>query len=233
MGNVQCPLLQLPQCHCMMEGLWEEAPRAGGGGSLSDLARLLHPAEDATSGVAAAFAALNATDPARVDGAIAVLSDLAGSGSLRPGVLGRLLFPASSQAVDDLVRQLELRRAEAAIASAVEAGAEAKALAPFVADYFRQCLRWEEHHGYFAVMRVGRLESLFPRPPIPRDTIRTWPPFVPYAIGLREALERAGDPEGARFFEPIALELRAGFAAEKVDRGCVEAMRAMMARRPR
>jgi hypothetical protein len=229
MGNVQCPLLQLPQGHCMMEGLWE----GNAGGDLIDLARLLHPAEDAMSGVAAAFAALNATDPAGVDGAIAVLSHLAGSGSLRPGVLGRLLFPASSQVVDDLVRQLDLRRAEAAFASAVEAGTGAPALAPLVADYFRQCLRWEERHGYFAVMRVGRLGSLFPRPPIPRDTIRTWPPFVPCAIGLREALERAGDPAGARFFEPIARELHAMFAAEKVDRGCVEAMRAMMARRPR
>jgi hypothetical protein len=235
MGNVQCPLLQLPQSHCMMERLWEGnavsgSAAAAAGGGLGDLARLLHPAEDAAAGVAAAFTALNATDAAHVDGAIAVLSNLAGWGSLRPGLLGRLLFPASSQVVDDLIHQLGLRRAEADFVSALEAGAGAPALAPLVADYFRQCLRWEERHGYFAVMKVGRLESLFPRPPIPRDTIRTWPPFVPCAIGLREALERAGDPAGARFFAPIARELRAGFAAEKVDRGCVEAMRGMMAR---
>ena len=234
MGNVQCPLLQLPHGHFMMEGLWGQAPpRDESSGGLHDLARLLHPGEHAAPAVAAAMAALNATEPAPIDAAIASLRDPAAMSAGRPGVLGRLLFPSSSQVVDDLVHQLELRRAEAAFATAVESGADAAVLQPLVAGYFRQCLRWEGHHGYFAVMKVGRLESLFPRPPIPRDTIRTWPPFVPYAIGLREALERAGDPGGARFFEPIARELRAGFAAEKVERGCVEAMRAMMARRVR
>jgi hypothetical protein len=146
------------------------------------------------------------------------------------GILGRLLFPSSRQVIEDLARQLEVRRAEAAFASAVEAGADAVELRPLVTGYFRQCLRWEERHGYFGVMKVGRLESLFPRPPIPRDTIRTWPPFVPYALGLRAALERAGDPDGRRFFEPIARELGAEFELEKVDRGCIEAMRRMMAR---
>jgi hypothetical protein len=231
MGNVQCPLLQLPQGHRMMEGLWEEVPRAGGGsGGMGDLARLLHPDAESGPALTAAIAALNATDPAPIAAAIGSLRGTAARNAVRPGLLGRLLFPSSTQVVDDLVRQLEVRKAEAAFATAVESGAEAADLAPLVTGYFRQCLRWEERHGYFAVMKVGRLESLFPRPPIPRDTIRTWPPFVPYAIGLREALERADDPGGGRFFEPISRELRAEFAAEKVERGCVVAMRAMMAR---
>ncbi len=233
MGNVQCPLLQLPQAYAMMEGLWGGTPASIGSGGLRDLARLLQPDVDFGPAVATAMATLNATDPAPIDTAIASLRGAAAGSGGRPGLLGRLLFPSSTQVVDDLVHQLELRRAEAAFASAVEAGVEAADLAPLVAGYFRQCLRWEERHGYFAVMNVGRLESLFPRPPIPRDTIRTWPPFVPYAVGLRDALERAGDPGGTRFFEPIARELRAEFPAEKVERGCVGAMRAMMAREVR
>jgi hypothetical protein len=148
------------------------------------------------------------------------------------GLLGRLLFPSKRQVVEDLACQLDVRRAEAAFACALESGADAAALRPLVADYFRQCLRWEERHGYFAVMKVGRLENLFPRPPIPRETVRTWPPYLPYARGLRAALDRAGDSGGARFFAPIVRDLGTEFAAEKVERGCIEAMRRMMDRRP-
>ncbi len=236
MGNVQCPLLQLPQVHCLMEGLWEDVVAPGTGlittprevaGGLPGLARLLHPGLE--EAIAAAFEALNATGVAEIDQALDGMRTGIGRGPA-PGLLGRLLFPSSRQVIEDLAHQLEVRRAEAAFASAVEAGASSAELRPLVTEYFRQCLRWEERHGYFGVMKVGRLESLFPRPPIPRDTIRTWPPFLPYALGLRSALERAGDPDGTRFFEPIARELHAEFGPEKVDRGCIEAMRRMMAR---
>jgi hypothetical protein len=101
-----------------------------------------------------------------------------------------------------------------------------------VSAYFRQCLRWEEKHGYFGVLRVGRLNSLFPRPPIPRDTMRTWPPFVPYALGLRRALLHDSDPRGERFFEPLQRELEREFEPQKVRRGCIEAMQVMMEREP-
>lgn len=229
MGNVQCPLLQLPQVHGLMEGLWASAPISSGAcDGLRALARLLHPRDEGA--IVAAFEALNATDPSRIGGVLARLQRLAAADAVTAGAVGRLLFPSSRQAIGDLADQLEVRLAEAAFASAVESGSGAASLQPLVAAYFRQCLRWEERHGYFGVVRAGRLESLFPRPPIPRDTIRTWPPFLPYARGLRAALERAGDPEGERFFAPIARELAAEFAQENVDRGCIEAMRRMMAR---
>ncbi len=130
----------------------------------------------------------------------------------------------------DIAGQLEVRQAEAELATALEAGADAATLRPLVGVYFRRCLRWEERHGYYGVLRVGRLNSLFPRPPIPRDAIRTWPPFVPYAISLRRALLAAGDPRGDRFFEHIQRELEPEFGSEKVRRGCIDAMRAMMDR---
>lgn len=230
MGNVQCPLLQLPQVHDLMEGLWEQEPASPGEADRSrGLARLLHPREDAE--IAAAFAALNATDPSSIGDALGRVRRLAAARAVTTGPVGRLLFPSSRQVVRDLAGQLEVRLAEAAFASAVESGADAAELHPLAADYFRQCLRWEERHGYFGVVRAGRLESLFPRPPVPRDTVRTWPPFVPYARGLRAALERSGDAGGERFFETIARELAGEFPDDKVDRGCVGAMRRMMARR--
>jgi hypothetical protein len=134
------------------------------------------------------------------------------------------------QVLDDLSFQLDLRRAEAALAEALEGTESLAMIGPLVLEYFRRCLAWEAKHGYFGVLRVGGLQSLFPRPPVPRDTVRTWPPFVPYAIGLRAALLAAGDPRGERFFAPIERQLGSEFDPEKVRRGCIEAMRIMMDR---
>lgn len=97
---------------------------------LADLARLLHPQPGAAEAMAAAFDALNATRPPAIDAAAATLRRR--TLAARPGLLGRLLFPSSRQVVDDLLCQLELRRAEAAFASAAETGADAAALAPLV-----------------------------------------------------------------------------------------------------
>jgi hypothetical protein len=122
--------------------------------------------------------------------------------------------------------------AEAVLAVALEAGVGVAEAAPLVTGWFRECLAWEARHGYFGVLEVGRIASLFPRPPIPRDTVRTWPPYVRYAADLRRLLREAGDPGGARFFEVIGRELSREFREDKVMRGCVEAMKTMMERNP-
>jgi hypothetical protein len=182
--------------------------------------------------LALTFAALNAPDPAEVEKALARALALAASPEFGAGLLGRLLFPVREQVLLDLASQLEVRSSEAALAVALEAGASLPELAPLVTAWFRQCLAWETKHGYFGVLEVGRLASLFPRPPIPRDTIRTWPPYVRSAAQLRARLEESGDSGGARFFEPIRRELTLEFPADKVRRGCIEAMRTMMERNP-
>jgi hypothetical protein len=229
MGNVQCPVLQMPQVHHLMAGAWDFDGRARpDADGLSDLARLLHPAQ--ARPVAEAFAALNATTPEEIDGALSQVRRISESADTLPGLLGRLLFPTPRQALSDLASQLRVRRAEAAFACALEASAGAAALAPLLTDYFRECLGWESRHGFFAVMRVGRLNSLFPRPPIPRDTVRTWPPLLPYAARLGKTLEDAGDPGGKRFFAPVLRRLADEFDEEKVTAGCIEAMRIMMER---
>jgi hypothetical protein len=231
MGNVQCPVLQFPQTHDLLRRLWDiRGGDDAGDPSLRRLARLLHPrlAEE----LARTLAALNAPDPAEIDAAIVRARSLAGSNRTHGGLLGHLLFPVREQILRDLVSQLEVRRAEAALAVALEAGVGAAEAAPLVAGWFRECLAWEAKHGYFGVLEVGRLASLFPRPPIPRDTVRTWPPYVRYAADLRRLLQEAGDPGGARFFEGIGRALSREFREDKVMRGCVEAMKIMMERNP-
>ncbi len=116
------------------------------------------------------------------------------------------------------------------MALALEQGADIEALRPVVAAWFRQCLLWERKHGYAGVLRRGRLNSLFPRPPAARDTIRTWPPLVPYAASLRRALAAAGDPRGVAFFPSLLSRGLEEFEPDSVRLGCTEAMQVMMAR---
>jgi hypothetical protein len=236
MGNVQCPVLQLPAVHHFMQRLARDrvaaaeagGPAAGDRADLRGLGRLLFPAHgDELSRI---FAALNATTVDEVDAAARLLDTVRGAAPL-PGLIGRLLFPRPAQVLDDLADQLAVRRSEAALGAALDAGAAIPELSPLVSRYFRACLAWEEKHGYFGVMKIGRLASLFPRPPIPRESIRTWPPFVPWATGLRRALTAAGDADGERFFAPLIAELGREFDPAKARQGCGEAMQVMM-RRP-
>jgi hypothetical protein len=227
MGNLQCPVLQLPQVHHLMQGLWEGA-RTARGGDLPGLARLLHPG--AAQDVADALAALNALDPVHAARAHDAVQRLLQPEPPTAGLIGRLLFPSRAQALQDIGSQLAVRESEAALASALEEGRDIEALRPLVAEWFRRCLAWERRHGYFGVLRLGRLNNLFPRPPVPRDTVRTWPPFVPYAVGLRRVLAAAGDSRGEVFFAGMRAGLEAEFEPEKVRRGCLEAMQVMMAR---
>jgi hypothetical protein len=228
MGNVQCPLLQLPGTHHLLRRAWHADPLARGQADLDGLARSLLPGSAAA--ISRGFAALNATEPRMLRESESAIAAIASGGRREPpGLLGRILFPDATQVVADLARQLAVRHAEALLADAL-AGGDIGAITAACTGYFRQCLAWEERHGYFAVMRVGRLESLFPRPPIPRESIRTWPPFLPYATELRAVLAAAGDPEGERFFAGIERELSAIFEPEKVTRGVIQAMKRMMGR---
>jgi hypothetical protein len=90
MGNVQCPLLQLPQCHHFLGGLWnarQDLPLARA--DLEGLARLLAPG--ASAALASSLAGLNAAAPSDVAGQLEAVRALALSPP-KAGIVGRLLF---------------------------------------------------------------------------------------------------------------------------------------------
>jgi len=146
MGNVQTPLLQLPDENTFTSWIQEPASVRGTEREvLVGLGRRIEPEQAEL--LADGWLALGETDPARIAGIIGRLEVLLRSERpVRTGVLGRKLFPDPRIAHRMLLLQLRLRLSRERLASAATSSAEE--WMGLVRGYLDSYLAWDLAHGW-------------------------------------------------------------------------------------
>lgn len=212
MGNAQTPLLQLPDVYFYLASLWDfgylQSPDRQ---VFLDLSGLLYP--DNRELIADCFAALNETDPDKLETLVTKLDTLVGENRLsRPGLIGRKLFPDHKMAAESLLMQLKLKLAQTRL---LRSGIQQQEYVDLLEDYFDAYLTWDTAHGWHNLWGWGNARWLF------GDMTRD-PGYEPFVGSLAQHL--VDKDTAVSFFEDLARTLTPRHEEERVRKGCIEPM---------
>jgi len=222
MGNNMAPLLQLPRTYYLLRSAWDPLYCSRGQSEvLADLAGELYV--DNAALIAKGFLTLQANT---VDEITTVLSQLekqlASQSHWRLGVLGRKIFPTSNQIIDDLISQLNIKKAQCALIAAVNAGASIRTCSEAVEEYFDRLLAWSQRTGWDKMIRIGMW-----RAPIYPSSDKS---FMHAVAGLKGIITNGHSDQStydriAAFFSPIADKLSRKYGSDSAMVCCVEPMK--------
>jgi hypothetical protein len=148
MGNNELMQLQFPRTFYFFNTAWdreyEQRPEPE---VLLDLAGELYP--DHKQLIAESYMDLRENDPVKIDAALARLEKMIQGGSaLRPGPIGRFLFPDQLVVARNLRFQLQIRSARQSLVKALEGKPSVEESARLVENYFDKLLAWNQETGW-------------------------------------------------------------------------------------
>jgi hypothetical protein len=223
MGNVQCPLLQLPRTYYYLNLLWDTTVLVKSDAEvMQELALHLYP--DSSQLIAACFLALSEQNLAKIEMLIENLEKLLTEHKLGPtGVLGQLLFPNPEIVVHALVMQLKLHAAAEAFCQQVTADADLSVCADVTTALLDAYLAWDTEHGWHDLWGRGNWPLGMGNKDYPLfgslgDTTR----LRTAVHSLRSLLGDAAAVSG--FFNPIEKQLSAKHDLEHVAGDAVKPM---------
>ena len=135
---------------------------------LLELGQLLYPAHKTL--IQQAFLALEEADAATVKASLDGITSLLGNSSaVRPGLLGRFVFPSPMAIAQNLQLQLETRFARQSLVGELQRDSSVAVATQLVEQYFDKLLAWNEATGWAKMLNIVRGWPSFP--PAPRESL--------------------------------------------------------------
>jgi hypothetical protein len=215
MGNNELMLLQFPRSYYYMNSLWDaQFRKRSEREALQEISRQLYPDEQEI--MTDSFLALQEKDPEKIGVALARLEKLPAS-QIRPGAIGRFLFPDRLIVARDLRMQLEIRESRQRLLKVLQGRPDIDECAKLVEDYFDKLLAWNTETGWYKTIDIAIWTT-----PIYQD-----------GKDLTEALSRLKQILGNGapytryaqvdvFFDRIGKDLLKKYEQDSVMIGCVE-----------
>ncbi len=215
MGNNELMLLQFPRSYYYMNSLWDpQFRKRSEREAVQEISRHLYPDEQEI--LADSFLALREEDPQKIGAALARLEKLLHS-QIRPGAIGRFLFPDRHIVARNLRMQLEIRESRQRLLKGLQGRPDVNECAKLVEDYFDKLLAWNTETGWYKTIDISIWTT-----PIYQD-----------GKDLTEALSRLKQILGSGapytryaqvdvFFDRIGKDLLRKYEQDSVMIGCIE-----------
>jgi hypothetical protein len=217
MGNNQLMLLQFPRTYYFFATAWEANYEARPENEvMMDLASQLYPEHKAP--IAEAFLALQENDPDKIQALLNRLKPmLATPSSVRPGPLGRFLFPDALAVARNLDIQLEIRLARQMLIKALAGKPENQECARLLETYFDKLLAWNQATGWDKMIDI----TIWPRPIYDEGKDLTQAIYHLKQI-LAQGAPYTSYAKVDAFLTPIAAHLSQKYRGDSVMVGCIE-----------
>jgi hypothetical protein len=216
MGNNELMLLQFPRSYYYMNSLWDaQFRKRSEREALQEISRYLYPDEQEI--ITDSFLALQEKDPEKIGAALARLGKLPSASQIRPGAIGRFLFPDRLIVARDLRMQLEIRESRQRLLKVLQGRPDVDECMKLVEDYFDKLLAWNKETGWYKTIDIAIWTT-----PIYQD-----------GQDLTEALSRLKQILGNGapytryaqvdvFFDRIGKDLLKKYEQDSVMIGCIE-----------
>ena len=206
MGNVQTPLLQLPNVYFFTSAMFDrDCRKQSEQDVMRDLARHIYPEQKQL--LADCYLAMKEPDAARVETLanqldLAVREDRLG----RSGLFGRKLFPDPGIVARTLVLQLRLRAAQEALVQGVTAATPKAECEALLRGHFDAYLAWDTAHGWHALWGWDK-----------------WPPAGPRFSAVAERLRAGlgGQPGVDACLDAVVKSLSDKYEERIIREGCL------------
>ena len=219
MGNNQTPLLQLPRTHHVLASAWRyEYRKKSDLEVLQDLAEQLYPGQAQL--VADGYAALRGTDADKINDLASRLDSIANSDAVKPGLLGRCVFPDPLQVMRDLITQLQIRARERALIS-IAFGNTKQECAQAVESYLDSLLAWNRKTGWEKLVKIGMWRGAI----YPQGDKELMHAMSGLKLTIAGGSQPATYNQIAAFFDPIARSLSEKYGSHAAMTACVEPMK--------
>jgi hypothetical protein len=217
MGNNQLMLLQLFRTYYFFATAWDSSYKDRSEREvLMDLGAQLYP--DQKDLIASAFLALSEDDPERIDTNIEQLKKmLMPTAGVRPGALGRFLFPDALAVARNLEFQLEIRSARQKLIQELRGKPDIQECSRLVENYFDRLLAWNHETGWDRMIDI----TVWPRPIYESGKDLTQAIYRLKQI-LAQGAAYTSYGKITKFFDPISDHLRDKYDEDSVMVGCVE-----------
>jgi len=217
MGNNELMLLQFPRSYFYMNSLWDAQFRKRNEREvLQEISRHLYP--DYQDVLTDSFLGLQEKDPEKIALTLSRLEKVIhAETAVRPGAVGRFLFPDRLIVARNLRMQLEVRRTRQHLLKALHGKLDVNESARLVEEYFDKLLAWNKETGWDKTIDIA-----------------IWTlPIYQEGRDLTEAMSRLKEiiGEGAPyttysqvdvFFDRISKNLLKKYGQDSVMIGCIE-----------
>jgi hypothetical protein len=215
MGNNELMLLQFPRSYYYMNSLWDAHFRKRSERqALQEISRHLYPDEQET--ITDSFLALQEKDPGKIVPALARLGKLTSS-QIRPGAIGRFLFPDHLIVARDLRMQLEIRESRQRLLKVLHGRPDVDECAKLVEDYFDKLLAWNRETGWYKTIDIAIWTT-----PIYQDGKDLTEAFSRLKQILGNGAPYTGYAQIDLFFDRIGKDLLKKYGQDSVMIGCIE-----------
>jgi hypothetical protein len=220
MGNNQNFLVQLPRTYYFLRSAWDFSYRTRSEKEVAlDISRQLYPSHAELA--AESLLALEETDSKKIQDVLDRLENLLGRGhEIKPGPLGRLLFPDPLTVARNLAFQLKIQAARQRLVSALAKKPSRMECMQLVESYLDAVLAWNKETGWEKMVNIGIWRRAL------YSTDKEWTEAVSI---LKRLLKRDGNVTSYRdidsFFEPIRTHLVAKYSEDVVMIGCIEPLK--------
>lgn len=215
MANVQCPLLQLPNCYQYWQLLFAPpSKQLDLPALLLELASRIYP--DQAGPLADSFAALDSTDTDTINRSMQALARGREEGAFHTvGDIGQYLFPEPTQLVDDLIYLLQIRAAQETIRQVCSAQADVPTILRALTSFLDRALAWDACHAYHTLFQFDSGDSYYGLGLMP-----SFPHFSEMLDQFRTALGQDAE-QLSTLFRPIGETLQNTYPPDLVWKGCV------------
>jgi hypothetical protein len=227
MGNNMTALLQLPRTYFFLSTAWDYGYRKKSQRDvLLELSENLYP--DHRDLIADAFAALEETDPQKINAVLQPLEALVSRRQLgRPGFMGREIFPDPPQVAKDLVFQLKIRVARQRLEAGLYSRTTKAQFAKLVEEYLDVLLAWDKQTGWNRLIKIGIW-----RAPIYSADKR----FNEGLSNLKKVIGNGAAVTSyanvSAFFDPMSRRLIQKYGEDAVMIGCIEPLKLAVIQAP-